>query len=155
MRRRIRLVIMSVVLASVGLLFVRYDVESTSPATPPLESEADVAVEAKRPTELLPAPFKERSMLPPVEGEPRPSETAAFCDEANWLRLDVIVERTQQGAFAVEEKMWNAALTSSRVGIASWMSRCHEAGAPIEIVSAASGDLLASYDLESGLRSQR
>lgn len=155
MRRRVKVVLMSAFLASASLLFVRHDVESTSPATPPLESEADIAGETKPPTELLPAPFKERSMLPPVEGEPQPFEAAAFCDEANWLRLDVIVERTQQGAFAVEEKMWNAALTSSRVGIASWMSRCHEAGAPIKIVSASSGDLLASYAAGSGLRSQR
>jgi len=69
------------------------------------------------------------------------------------LPRDIVVERLAPGAFAVDEAAWRRTLTGTRVGLASWMSQCHRSGAPIEIVSASTGAVLAVYDVFSGLHS--
>jgi hypothetical protein len=100
----------------------------------------------------MPPPFEERRIVFPAMGEAPPSQTAEFCDDGNWSRLDLVVSRTDSGAFWVDEDAWNRELTGSKVGLASWMSQCHGDGAPIEIVAADSGALLATYDARTGLR---
>jgi len=105
------------------------------------------------PEQILPVPFPERRIRVPQPGEAVPSETAAYCDEANWRNTDIVVERLAPGAFAVDEAAWRRTLTGTRVGLASWMSQCHRSGAPIEIVSASTGAVLAVYDVFSGLHS--
>ncbi|MFT5444709.1 MAG: hypothetical protein ACI8W3_003766 [Myxococcota bacterium] len=105
--------------------------------------------------EFLPAPFERRKITPPVEGEPLPSETAAYCDEGNWAKMDLVVSKTESGEFSVRETAWHDALSGGQVGIANWMSQCFQNGDPVQIVSADTGDLLAVYDGATGLRSYR
>ncbi|MBW2295265.1 MAG: hypothetical protein JRG89_10165 [Deltaproteobacteria bacterium] len=109
------------------------------------------------PPEHMPPPFGERRIVFPAmfprTGEAPPSETAAFCDDSNWGQIDLVVSRSEGGAFWVDEDAWNRELTGSKVGLASWMSQCHRDGAPIEIVAADTGALLATYDARTGLRS--
>lgn len=105
--------------------------------------------------EFLPAPFERRKIIPPVEGEPLPSETVAYCDEGNWAKMDLVVSKTESGEFSVRETAWHDALSGGQAGIANWMSQCFQNGASVEIVSADTGDLLAIYDGATGLRSYR
>ena len=118
----------------------------------PAAREAEASGADREPAEdVLPVPFVRRPVLPPESGEALPAETASYCDEAHWKRTDVLVERPAPGTFAVDEEAWQRTLTGTRVGLASWMSQCHQAGAPIQIVSAATGALLATYDDANGL----
>ena len=91
----------------------------------------------------------------PTPGEPTASETALFCDDGKWSQIDLLVSRTDGGAFWVDEEAWKRELTGTKVGLASWMSQCHQDGNPIEIVAAETGALLATYDGRTGLRSHR
>lgn len=99
----------------------------------------------------MPPPFEQRKIVLPAAGEPAPSPSAAFCDESNWQHVDLLVGRTEDGRFRVDEDAWERALLSARAGLASWMSQCHAGGGAIEIIAATSGSPLATYDPQSGL----
>lgn len=132
------------------------DSASTRVAPLPLAAVAPtaaVALVGENRFENLPAPFGERRIMPPDENEPMPSETAAYCDEGNWSRMELLVGRSTDGAFRVDQDAWGRALTGYQVGLANWMSLCHQEGEPIKIVAAESGALLATYDTRAGLRS--
>lgn len=126
--------------------------ERTDTPAPAASSEvASANTIAEEPKMFLPAPFKRRVIVPPVEGEPLPSQTAGYCDESNWKKVDLIVGRTADGGFRVDEAAWDRAMLGSKAGLATWMSQCHEEGSAIEIVAAESGRRLATYDPRSGL----
>ena len=132
---------------------VSIDVESENSAA--LHGTAEIAGELDRegdtePLANMPPPFLERRFDFPAEGEEPPSETASYCADANWSRMELLVGRSDSGAFRVDEAAWDRALTGSKAGLASWMSQCHESGAAIEIVAAESGRKLATYDPQSG-----
>ena len=108
-----------------------------------------------KPLANMPPPFLERRLDFAAEGEEPPSETAAYCADANWSRMELLVGRSDSGAFRVDEGAWDRALTGSKAGLASWMSQCHEAGSAVEIVAAESGRKLATYDPQSGFTTLR
>lgn len=110
------------------------------------------------PPEPGPPPFGERGIRLPDPGAPPVSETAALCDESNWARLsETGLRPTSEGAgvFQVDADAWSRALASARAGLASWMSQCQRDGGPIVIVTQTTGERLATYDPEQGLRSAR
>lgn len=107
--------------------------------------------EGEIPLRFMPPPFERRRIVLPVEGAPLPSETAAYCEDSNWAKVDFVVGRTEAGRFRVNEAAWNRALLGSKAGLASWMSQCLDDGSAIEIVAAESGRRLAVYDPRSGL----
>jgi len=104
------------------------------------------------PVEFMPAPFPSRNVQRPDPRQPPPSETAAYCDERNWSRLDLGTTRVRNGEFRVDEAAWNRALTETKAGLASFLSLCHADGGTITLIAAVSGETLASYHPASGLR---
>jgi hypothetical protein len=132
-------------------LLLRSDT-SSEPATPRVSARVGETL-APIPPEHMPPPFEERMIRKPDPMEPAPSQTAAFCSDENWGRLNALVSQGEGGEFRVDAALWNRSLGSSRAGIASWMSYCKSDGQAVRIVAADSGALLATYDPESGLRS--
>lgn len=114
-------------------------------------SQTTALADGDVPEMLMPPPFGERGIAPLAPGETPPSQTAAYCDDSNWKKVDVIVGRTESGEFRVDEATWNRTGLGSKAGLANWMSLCHENGSTIEIVAADSGRTLAIYDPSSGL----
>jgi hypothetical protein len=157
--RRIAIVGVVVIAMTIALYALRDSTVASleSEEMPALAPAQLVAAPVPIPPEHMPPPFGERRIVFPAAfpamGEAPPSETAAFCDDSNWGQIDLVVSRTDDGAFWVDEDAWNRELTGSKVGLASWMSQCHGDGAPIEIVAADTGALLATYDTRTGLRS--
>ena len=141
-----------VVVALASVLYLLPDSIDSPDRTPVASPAYTAAAPPPIPLEYMPPPFEERRIVFPAMGEGPPSQSAAFCDDGNWSRLDLVVSRSDNGAFWVDEDAWNRELTGSKVGLASWMSQCHGDGAPIEIVAADSGALLATYDARTGLR---
>ena len=122
--------------------------ESTEQLDPPRVAESPPPI----PPEHMPPPFGDRMIRKPDPMEPAASQTAAFCADENWSRMDVRVSPGEAGEFRVDPALWNRRLTSTRAGIASWMSLCKGDGQAVRIVAADSGVLLATYDASSGLR---
>jgi len=102
--------------------------------------------------EFQPAPFPPRDIRLPEPGEAPPSETAAFCDEGNWSRLDLDATPTGGGAFRVDAAAWDRALSGTRAGLASFLSLCRADGGTDTLVAARTDETLATYDPEAGLR---
>ncbi len=126
--------------------------KASSEAKQPIEVASNTTLAPEPPDIFLPVPFPGRDIRLPEPGAPKPSETVAYCDDANWRNTDIIVERPAAGVFAVDESTWQRTPAGTRAGLASWMSQCHRTGAPIEIVSASTGAVLATYDVWEGLR---
>lgn len=153
MRNRWLLVAAGTVISIAALVYAFGDSLTAAVQTPALAPTHMVAVPPPIPPEYLPPPFEERRIVFPTLGEAAASETAVFCDDGKWSQIDLVVSRTDDGAFWVDEDAWNRELTGSKVGLASWMSQCYRDGSPIEIVAAETGALLATYDARTGLRS--
>jgi hypothetical protein len=130
-----------------------FEVDTSDPTEPPGGLAAIPSMDETAPLRFMPPPFGERNIDFMADGEPPRSETANYCADANWSRMDLLVGRRDDGAFRVDEAGWDRALTGSKAGLANWMSQCHEQGAAIEIVAAKSGQSLATYDPRSGLTS--
>jgi hypothetical protein len=101
----------------------------------------------------MPPPFEDRMIRKPDPSEPVPSQTEAFCASEKWSRMDLAVSQSDGGEFRVDRAAWDRTMTSSRAGIASWISTCKLDGASVRIVAEGSGALVATYDPQSGLRS--
>ena len=153
MPRRWHRIAGSVVVAMLTLVYALRDAPPDFPEPPALAPARVAVAPAPIPPEYMPPPFGERGIVFPAMGDAPASETAAYCDPSNWGQIDLVVSRSDDGAFWVDEDAWNRELTGSKVGLASWMSQCHRDGAPIEIVAADTGALLATYDARTGLRS--
>jgi hypothetical protein len=89
----------------------------------------------------------------PQPGAAPPGPRAAFCDERHWSRTGVDVFDNGGGEFLVDQQAWESRLTTTRAGLASWMSECRRGGESVTIVARGSGAVLATYDPRSGLRS--
>ncbi len=130
-----------------------FEVDTSDPIESPGGLAALPSMDETAPLRFMPPPFGERNIDFMAEGEPPRSETANYCADANWSRMDLLIGRRDDGAFRVDEAAWDRELTSSKAGLANWMSQCHEQGAEIKIVAAKSGQSLATYDPRSGLTS--
>lgn len=160
------MIVGGVVLVALVALTVQRDVQHNNTptpdatgATPSASSSASAASRASEdimastePMMFEAPPMLDRKIMPPDENAPPPSQTAAFCDDANWKNVDIVVGRTADGGFRVDQSQWDRAGLGSKAGFASWMSQCHGMGLVVEIVAAETGRRLAVYDPSSGLR---
>jgi hypothetical protein len=124
---------------------------ATSPASA-ASAASDDMMASTEPMMFEAPPMLDRKIMPPDENTPPPSQTKAFCDDANWKNVDMVVGRTADGGFRVDQSQWDRAGLGSKAGFASWMSQCHGKGLVVEIVAAETGRRLAVYDPSSGLR---
>ncbi len=147
--------------AAAWLLISREEVPAPEPtAATPAHSELQAALAPARigraepplPPEYMPAPFEDRMIRRPEPGAPRPSQTASLCSEENGERMKALVSRGSDRQFVVDPAAWRASLASTRAGIASWVSLCEGDGGTIDIIASGSGQFLATYDAQSGLR---
>lgn len=98
------------------------------------------------------APRLEDGALPPILGPPR-GATPDFCDDDQWSRLGTIFREFRDGEVVVDESDWVGRSAEARIGMASWVSNCKQAGAPVAILGDDSGEILAVYDSANGYRS--
>lgn len=108
-----------------------------------------VAAEAAEQFEPPPPGALKPLLRPPLEGPPDPNRPT-LCSDEHWPDLDAFVRRVGDGEVEVDESIWQQADTGARVGIASWLSKCRQAGRAVRIVGSASGRLLAAYDPDRG-----
>ncbi len=145
-----------VLLASVGMLALAGGSWLLLGAGTSSESTAQLAppglAETLRIQQEYPPPFEPREIRRPDPNEPAPSQTAAFCADENWSRLDMRVSPGEAREFRVDPVAWKQGLTETRAGIASWLFYCKADGQAVYILAADSGVLLATYDADSGLR---
>ncbi len=77
-------------------------------------------------------------------------DKAAFCDESHW-RGDSFVKKVGTGQVFVDRDDWQNTPAGTRAQMASWMSKCTQAGHRVEIFGEGSGQLLATYHPREGL----
>jgi hypothetical protein len=83
-------------------------------------------------------------------GDVREPSTAQLCDGEAWSGARDMVEAAAAGEVYVDEARWRARPVSAQVGLASWLSKCTQSGAPLAIRASGSRALLARYDPASG-----
>ena len=105
---------------------------------------------ARFPDDQMPTVLKARDIHSRTSGE---NWREAFCDEHNWSGLGFRISSNSDAEFLVDAKEWARTMSSTRVGLASWMSECRGGGQPIRILDALEGTILAEYHASSGLRS--
>ena len=116
-----------------------------------LPEGAMLAAESRHfPVEKMPTVLTPRNIHTRNSGE---NWREAFCDETNWSGLDLEIEAGSDGDFFIDGEGWEHTPTSTRVGLASFISECRGDGQPIRIRAAGEGALLAEYHASSGLRS--
>lgn len=103
--------------------------------------------------ETLPTVLTAREIAKPGMGDAVADPDAAFCDARQWSRVGVAVSQNDAGELLVDREAWESRMTQTRVGLASWMSRCMRDGERVTIVARGSGAVLATYDPRSGYRS--
>lgn len=147
------------VLGGTAWFLIRQE-EAAIPVPPPSPaSQSQSALAPPRPQgdqeriapEFMPAPFEDRMIRLPEPGAPPPSQTASLCSEENENRMKALVSRGSGQQFVVDSAAWRSSLTSTRAGIASWVSLCEGDGGAIDIVASGSGLLLATYHTQTGL----
>jgi len=146
-------VLASIALVGSAWLLLGRSTETTPDNPAKLARSAPDIPRAPISTDHMPPPFGERGIREPDPEAPPIDQTAAFCDEDNWPHLDTVVSKDDAGEFRVDESAWHGTLAGTRANLASWMSLCERNGAPVRIVSADTGDLLATYSPGAGLRS--
>ena len=138
-------------IAVAALLYGQESAEPEPESAPKLAPPHASATPAPIPPDHMPPPFEDRKVEKPDPAAPLPPETAAFCDDRNWRRLDLAATRSADAEYRIDEAAWNRALASAKTGLASWMSQCHQGGGPVTIVADSTGRRLATYDPQSGL----
>ena len=93
-------------------------------------------------------------VLPPALGPPRGTSTP-LCDEASGAGVSELIREVGDVDVVVAEPDWQRMGASTRTGIASWLSKCKRGGRPIGIRGSDSGELLATYDAETGYHAAR
>lgn len=72
------------------------------------------------------------------------------CDNNARLEMDALIVSINPGKVVVRESDWNLKSTSTRVGIASWLSECTQEDRPLTIFGDESANPLATYDQRAG-----
>ncbi len=147
-----------------GIVLVSYLALRDEAPAGPLEQTArvvpvpGVTTPPPIPPEHMPAPFAEREVRRPDPDAAPVSQLAAFCADENWIRLSESPLRPTpagQRTLGVDAAAWHRTLSSTRAGLASWMSQCQGGGGTVEIVANSTGEWLATYDPREGLRASR
>jgi hypothetical protein len=126
-------------------------IESISPDHSTAGSDAALASaeQSRFPAEMMPTVLKRREIHKLTTN---PNWRESFCDERSWSSLPFEVSIGSEGEFFVDVNEWEHTGSSTRAGLASWISECQGGGQAIRILATGAGTLLAEYDSSSGLR---
>jgi hypothetical protein len=72
------------------------------------------------------------------------------CDAKARSEMDTLIVRIDVGKVVVRESAWEVKSTSTRVGIASWLSECTQEDGHVTIFGDESTDPLATYNRATG-----
>jgi hypothetical protein len=83
-----------------------------------------------------------------IEKEP---SSDVLCSAERVERMDAFVIGHAAGELFVDAASWEATPSSTKAGIASFFSKCHHGGEPLDVLAGPGGTRLAVYDPEGGL----
>lgn len=83
-----------------------------------------------------------------IEKEP---SSDVLCSSERVERMGAFVVGHGVGELFVDAVSWEATPSSTKVGIASFFSKCHHNGEPLDVLAGPGGTLLAVYEPEGGL----